>query len=88
MWKATLWRQFGAAIDMLESTLRACPDVLWNARLCGGERPELQEFWYVGYHTLFWLACALPAQLRGSDHLPLSPWRSSTQPGWFLKDST
>lgn len=27
-WKAGLWRQFGAAIDMLDNALRACPDEL------------------------------------------------------------
>ncbi len=27
-----LWRQFGAAIDMLGETLRACPDELWENR--------------------------------------------------------
>lgn len=44
-----LWRQFGAAIDMLENAIRECPDDVWNDRVA---RPE---YWYVAYHTLFWL---------------------------------
>jgi hypothetical protein len=46
-WRAILWQQFGAAIDMLENALIACPDELWSDR---SQRPE---FWYLVYHTLF-----------------------------------
>jgi hypothetical protein len=49
VWKSVLWQQFGAAIDTLENALLACPDELWSDR---SERPE---FWYVVYHTLFFL---------------------------------
>jgi hypothetical protein len=52
-WRTLLWRQFGAAIDMLENALVACPDELW------GDRSLRPEFWYVVYHTLFWLDCYL-----------------------------
>jgi hypothetical protein len=31
-----LWRQFGAAIDMLSDTLRDCPDILWRLALSAG----------------------------------------------------
>jgi len=48
-WRAVLWGQFGAAIDMLENAVRACPDDLWRNR---DRRPE---YGYVAYHTLFWL---------------------------------
>jgi DinB family protein len=48
-WRAGVWKQFGAAIDMLENAMRACPDELWRDR---SQRPE---FWYLVYHTLFWL---------------------------------
>lgn len=53
----SIWRQFGAAIDMLDNTLRACPDELWQARLYDERsvQPEFAEFWYVAYHALFWL---------------------------------
>ena len=48
-WKTILWQQFGAAIDMLENAMHACPESLW------GDRSKNPEFWYVTYHTLFWL---------------------------------
>jgi hypothetical protein len=41
--KESLWKQFGASIDMLENALKACPDELWD------------KFWYRVYHTLFFL---------------------------------
>lgn len=48
-WKAALWRQFGAAIDMLENAVVACPDAVWR------DRSREPEFWYLVYHTLFFL---------------------------------
>jgi hypothetical protein len=56
-WKTIIWQQFGAAIDMLDNTLRACPDGLWQERLYNERsvQPEFAEFWYVAYHALFWL---------------------------------
>jgi hypothetical protein len=48
-WKEDLWRQFGAAIDMLENAIVACPDEIWS------DRSRNPEFWYVAYHTLFFL---------------------------------
>src|SRR5512136_2819309 len=67
MWRAIIWRQFGAAIAMLENALRACPDELWSTRLWGehSERPELGEFWYIVYHTLFWLDLYLSGAVEG-----------------------
>jgi hypothetical protein len=52
-----IWSQFGAAIDMLENAMRACPDELWSEP---SRRPEwvsrgVVGFWYVAYHTLFFL---------------------------------
>jgi uncharacterized damage-inducible protein DinB len=49
IWKTIIWQQFGAAIDMLENAMLACPDELWR------DRSRFPEFWYVAYHTLFWL---------------------------------
>ena len=49
LWKSTTRGQFGAAIDMLENAIRACPDELWSDR---SQRPEP---WYLACHTLFWL---------------------------------
>ena len=58
-WKGMLWRQFGAAIDMLENAVAACPDELW------GDRERRPEFWYVTYHTLFLLDLYLSGELEG-----------------------
>lgn len=44
--KTILWQQFGAAIDMLENAIVACPDELWKTE---------SKFWYIAYHTLFYL---------------------------------
>ncbi len=56
-WNAVLWHQFGAAIDMLDNALRACPEELWRERLYEERtiQAEFAEFWYIGYHALFWL---------------------------------
>lgn len=58
-WKAIVRPQFGAAIDMLENAMRACPEELWSDR---SRRPE---FWYVAYHTLFFLDLYLSGSLAG-----------------------
>lgn len=55
-----LWRQFGAAIDMLEKALLACPASLWKERLWNVPAtsqfpPQFGEFWYVTFHALVWL---------------------------------
>lgn len=34
---------------MLENAITACPDALWS------DRTQRPEFWYVAYHTLFFL---------------------------------
>ena len=64
---AIIWRQFGAAIDMLENALRACPDQLWNAPLWSdpAQRSEFAEFWYIAYHALFWLDLYLSGSTEG-----------------------
>ncbi len=59
-WKPALLGQFVAAIDMLENAVRACPEALWDDT----SRPVAQRFWYLGYHTLFWL----DYHLADSDH--------------------
>lgn len=55
--KTSIWRQFGATIDYLAETIRACPDHLWHAPLWTNpdEQPGFATFWYRAYHTLFWL---------------------------------
>ncbi|HMS35410.1 MAG TPA: DinB family protein [Ignavibacteria bacterium] len=44
--KTVLWKQFGAAIDMFENAVAACPDALWN---------DKSQFWYNAYHCIFYL---------------------------------
>ena len=51
-WKNLIWRQFGAAIDMLENAVRECPEALWNR---GNPAEGEHAFWYMAYHTLFFL---------------------------------
>lgn len=41
--------QFGAALDMLENAIRACPEGLW------GDRSRRPEFWYLAYHAIFFV---------------------------------
>ena len=55
-----LWRQFGAAIDMFGECLHDCPDELWEKSLWEDRLDQwvaagFSTFWYLGYHTLFWL---------------------------------
>ncbi len=66
-WKTIIWQQFGAAIDMLDNALHACPDELWHERLWDNpsERPEYSQFWYLAYHTLFWLDLYLTGAEEG-----------------------
>ena len=47
--RVTLWRQFGAAVAMLENAIRACPDELW------GDQDRNPQFWAMVFHTLFFL---------------------------------
>jgi hypothetical protein len=65
-----LWRQFGAAIDMLRDVLRDCPDELWEKRLWEDQPDQwvaagFSTFWYLGYHTLFWLDLYLTGAEEG-----------------------
>jgi hypothetical protein len=58
--RTALWLQFGAAIDMLENALLACPASLWKERLWRTPPPPeflppFAEFWYVTFHALVWL---------------------------------
>jgi hypothetical protein len=64
---AVIWPQFGATISMLEKALRACPDELWDGRISANrsQQPEAEAFWYVAYHTLFWLDLYLSGAVEG-----------------------
>lgn len=65
--KTSLWHQFGAAMDMLEIVISACPDQLWTAQLWkdpDGE-DEYGQFWFVAYHSLFWVDLYLTGVSEG-----------------------
>lgn len=57
--KALIHSQFGAAIDMLENAIRACPEEYW------ADHSRQPEFWYVAFHTLFFLDLYLSASAKG-----------------------
>jgi hypothetical protein len=64
-----LWQQFGATVDMLENALTACPNELWNTG---------SKFWYLGYHTLYWLDYYLSADTpMEKDFVPPPPFTKS-----------
>jgi len=65
-----LWRQFSIAIDDLEKALRVCPDELWETQLWSDQPDQwvaagFSAFWYLGYHTLFWLDLYLTGKEDG-----------------------
>ncbi|MBE2223555.1 MAG: DinB family protein [Anaerolineae bacterium] len=71
--KTALLQQFGATIDMLENVLHACPDHLWRVRLWDDPKlPQSAEFWYILYHTLFWLDLYLSGSVEG--FMPPAPF--------------
>jgi hypothetical protein len=75
-WKAIIWDQFDAALDTLEDALNACPDELWQARLYDEPfLPGIAEYWYIGYHTLFWLDYYLSDTFEG--FAPPAPYTMS-----------
>lgn len=54
---------------MLENAIKACPEELW------GDRTQKPEFWYLVYHTLFWLDFYLTDSPDNYD--PLKPFTLS-----------
>ncbi len=66
-WRESVWQQFGAAIDMLDEAIRACPDELWQDSTWNrrAEQPESMQFWYIAYHALFWLDLYLSGAWEG-----------------------
>ena len=48
MLRTSLWKQFGASIDMLDDALTLCPDRLWTATLWDDpEDARYGQFWFV-----------------------------------------
>jgi hypothetical protein len=52
---AAITSQFGAALEMLEKAVEACPEPLWLAVDCPN------RFWHVAYHALFFTHLYLEA---------------------------
>jgi hypothetical protein len=78
LWRTALWQQFGAAIDMLENALVACPASLWQERLWSATAPpefppQFAEFWYVAFHALVWLDLYLSGVLE-EEFAPPAPF--------------
>lgn len=47
--KNLIWQQLGASIDALAKAIEVCPNGLW------ADRDRQPEYWYLAYHTIFWL---------------------------------
>lgn len=79
-WRTITWQQFGAAIDMLDNALRACPDHLWRESLWNDptDAPEYTEFWFIVYHSLFWLDLYLSGSRKG--FAPPAPFIAGSLP--------
>lgn len=58
-WRGMIESQLGAAITMLENAIIACPEELWP------DRAATPEFWYVAFHTLFFLDLYLSGSIEG-----------------------
>jgi hypothetical protein len=68
--KEMVWRQFALTLDSLGEALRNCPDELWEKRLWQDEPGQwvaagFSAYWYLGYHTLFWLDLYLTGAEEG-----------------------
>ena len=70
-WRFALERQLLAAIDALESAMRACPPQVW----VDDAAPVERRSWYLAYHTLFWLDRDLTP--TPEQHLPPLPYTMS-----------
>jgi hypothetical protein len=75
--QAMVWRQFNIAIDALENALRSCPDILWEKQIWADQPDQwvaagFGTFWYLGYHTFFWLDLYLYGSEEG--FLPPEPF--------------
>jgi DinB superfamily len=86
--RTALWRQFGAAIDMLENALLACPEALWNAHLWSDhsdppQPSEFAAFWSLTHHTLFWLDLYLTGSLEG--FAPPTPYTQEELHAYLLQ---
>lgn len=70
-WHAALESQFFATIDTLENAIRACPPGIW----VDGATPVERQFWYLAYHTIFWLDRYFSPS--PDEHMPPKPYTMS-----------
>lgn len=61
-------QQFGAALEMLENAINACPDDQWA---------HASGFWYIAYHTAFWTDYYLSDTPMEKDYQPPEPFTLS-----------
>ncbi len=78
-WKAIIWNQFGAAIDMLENAIHACPDEIWGdfSKKPEWVKKDVVGFWYLVYHTLFFLDYYLSESKSEKEFAPPPPFTLS-----------
>ena len=73
--------QFGAAAEMLDNAIAACPDPLWD------DGSGLHAFWYLAFHALFWLDLYLSGSVEG--FAPPAPFTlAELDPAGLLPDRT
>ncbi len=71
--KASVWQQYGAAMDMFEDALNLCPDELWTTAMWkDADDARYGQFWYIAYHTLVWADLFLTGSSEG--FLPPAPF--------------
>lgn len=86
--KEVLWEQFGAAIDMLENAIHACPDEVWSDPSKRPEWPthDVVGYWYLVYHTLFFLDFDM-SDVPAEEFRPPAPFnRDELDPAGLLPD--
>lgn len=73
-----IWRQYGAALDMLENALDKCPESLWD---------DENKFWYNAYHCLFFTDYDLTTE-PGNFHPPEPYTLSEMDPSGIMPERT
>lgn len=63
LFRKCLWKNFGAAIDMLSNVIALCPEGLWK---------KDRKFFYLTYHTIIFLDYYLTNPVR--DFKPVLPY--------------
>jgi hypothetical protein len=76
--KTELWKQYGAALDMLENALVKCPESLWDNE---------NKFWYNAYHCLFFTDYDLTTDPENF-HPPQPYTLSEMDPSGVMPDRT